>query len=212
MEFTPKEIEDYCKQFSTEESKILLDLSKRTWESEESPQMISGSLIGGLLQMLIKISGSKNILEIGMFTGYSALKMAEVLPEDGRMHTCELNPEYIKTAKKWFEKSSAKNKIFIHEGKALESLKKFNPGSFDFFFIDADKENYPRYLEQSLNLLKVEGIGVLDNMLWSGKVLTPKDPDSIAIRETAKIIKNNPNLEPLLLPVRDGVMIFRKIK
>ena len=212
MELVTKDIEDYCKLFSASDSDILLDLSKETWEFEESPQMISGNLIGGLLQMLIKISGAKNILEIGMFTGYSALKIAEALPSKGLVHTCELDKKHVKTAKFWFEKSNVKKKIIIHEGDALKSMESFNPESFDLCFIDADKINYPKYLEKSLELLRVGGLGVLDNMLWSGKVLKPKDKDSRALRETAKMIKKNPNLEPLLLPVRDGVMIFRKIR
>ena len=211
MKFIPKNIENYCSEHSLYDSKLLSDLTKSTWESEEYPQMISGTLVGGLLQLLIKISNAKNILEIGMFTGYSALKMAEALPEGGSVHTCEQNREYIQIAKTWIEKSNFKQKVIIHEGKAIEILNKFNQNSFDFCFIDADKINYPNYLEKCLGLLRSGGLAVFDNMLWSGGVLSPVDDDAKALRETAILIKNNPNLEPLLLPVRDGVMIFRKI-
>lgn len=211
MNFSSKEIESYCGKHSLPDSKLLSDLTNSTWEIEKYPQMISGSLVGGLLQLLIKISNAKNILEIGMFTGYSALKMAESLPEGGSIQTCERDKEHIKTAKNWIKLSNFKDKITIHEGVAIKTLDKFKPNSFDFCFVDADKINYPQYLEKCIKLLKLGGLGVFDNMLWSGEVLSPKDNDAKAIRETATLIKNNPNLEPLLLPVRDGVMIFRKI-
>lgn len=211
MKFISKDIESYCGEYSLNDSKLLSDLTKSTWESEKFPQMISGPLVGGLLQLLIKISNAKNILEIGMFTGYSALKMAEALPEGGFIHTCEENSDYIQTAKTWIKKSNLKEKIIIHEGKAIKTLNEFNLNSFDFCFIDADKINYPYYLEKCLDVLRLGGLAVFDNMLWSGEVLSPVDDDAKALRETAILIRNNPNLEPLLLPVRDGVMIFRKI-
>lgn len=211
MKFIPKDIENYCGEHSLYDSKLLSDLTKNTWESEEYPQMISGTLVGGLIQLLIKISNAKNILEIGMFTRYNALKMAEALLEGGSVHTCEQNREYIQIAKTWIEKSNFKQKVIIHKGKAIETLNKFNQNFFDFCFIDADKINYPNYLEKCLGLLRSGGLAVFDNMLWSVGVLLSVDDDAKALRETTILIKNNPNLEPLLLPVRDGVMIFRKI-
>jgi caffeoyl-CoA O-methyltransferase len=211
LKIISQDIENYCDQYSLSDSKLLSDLIKSTWDSEDNPQMISGALVGGLLQLLIKISNAKNILEIGMFTGYSALKMAEALPKEGYIHTCEENREYIQTAKKWIKKSNFENKIIIHEGKAIETLSKFSLNSFDFCFIDADKVNYPNYLEKCLGLLQLGGLAVFDNMLWSGEVLSPIHDDAKALRETAILIKNNPNLEPLLLPIRDGIIIFRKI-
>jgi len=212
VHFTSQQIETYCKQFSLNDSHLLKRLTKKTWESEEIPKMLSGSLVGGILQMLIKVSGAKNILEIGMFTGYSALKMAEVLPQNGRIDSCELMQKHIATASQWFNESESGHKITIHEGQAMKSLEKFKNNSFDMVFVDADKINYPNYHNKGLQLLKSGGIGVFDNMLWSGSVLEPYDDDSKALRETAELIKNNDRLEPLLLPVRDGVMIYRKIK
>jgi caffeoyl-CoA O-methyltransferase len=211
MKISSKEIESYCGKYSLPDSKILSDLTKNTWKFKNNPQMISGALVGGLLQLLIKISNAKNILEIGMFTGYSALKMAESLSEEGSIHTCELDEEHIKTAKIWIKRSNFKDRITIHEGRAIETLNRFNSDFFDFCFVDADKISYPLYLKKCLKLLRLGGLAVFDNMLWSGEVLSPKDDDAKALRETATLIKNNPNLEPLLLPVRDGVMIFRKI-
>ena len=207
-----EEIESYCKSYSLKDSSLLQELSKTTWDSEEIPQMLSGSLVGGLLQTLIRISGAINVLEIGMFTGYSALKMAEALPQNGTLDTCELMDKHIKTATEWFKKSKDGFKITIHNGPAIQSLEKMRGFSFDMVFIDADKVNYPKYHKKALKLLKIGGIGVLDNMLWSGKVIDPHDKESIALRETAELIINNDRLSPLLLPVRDGVMIYHKMR
>ena len=212
MKFNTEEIESYCKTYSLKDSSLLQELSKTTWDSEEIPQMLSGSLVGGLLQTLIRISGAVNVLEIGMFTGYSALKMAEVLPQNGTLDTCELMDKHIKTATEWFKKSKNGFKITIHKGPAIQSLEKMKRFSFDIVFIDADKVNYPKYHKIALKLLKIGGIGVLDNMLWSGKVIDPLDKESIALRETAELIINNDRLSPLLLPVRDGVMIYHKMR
>ena len=212
MKFNSEEIESYCKSYSLKDTSLLQELTKTTWNSEDIPQMLSGSLVGGLLQTLIRISGAVNVLEIGMFTGYSALKMAEVLPQNGTLDTCELMDKHIKTATEWFKKSKNGFKITIHKGPAIQSLEKMKRFSFDMVFIDADKVNYPKYHKIALKLLKIGGIGVLDNMLWSGKVIDPLDKESIALRETAELIINNDRLSPLLLPVRDGVMIYHKIR
>ena len=212
MKFNSEEIESYCKSYSLKDTSLLQELTKTTWNSEEIPQMLSGSLVGGLLQTLIRISGAVNVLEIGMFTGYSALKMAEVLPQNGTIDTCELMNKHIKTATEWFKKSKNGFKITIHKGPAIQSLEKMKGLLFDMVFIDADKVNYPKYHKIALKLLKIGGIGVLDNMLWSGKVIDPLDKESIALRETAELIINNDRLSPLLLPVRDGVMIYHKMR
>ena len=212
MKFNLEEIESYCKSYSLKDTSLLQELTKTTWNSEEIPQMLSGSLVGGLLQTLIRISGAVNVLEIGMFTGYSALKVAEALPQNGTLDTCELMNKHIKTATNWFKKSKNGFKITIHKGPAILSLEKMKRFSFDMVFTDADKVNYPKYHKIALKLLKIGGIGVLDNMLWSGKVIDPLDKESIALRETAELIINNDRLSPPLLPVRDGVMIYHKMR
>ena len=212
MKFNPEEIESYCKSYSLKATLLLQELTKTPWNSEEIPQMLSGSLVGGLLQTLIRISGAVNVLEIGMFTGYSALKMAEALPQNGTLDTCELMDKHIKTATEWFKKSKNGFKITVHKGPAIQSLEKMKGLLFDMVFIDADKVNYPKYHKIALKLLKIGGIGVLDNMLGSGKVIDPLDKESIALRETAELIINNDRLSPLLLPVRDGVMIYHKMR
>ena len=189
---------------------ILKSLVDSTMKNEELPHMLCGPLVGGLLQLLIQITNSKNILEIGMFTGYSALKMAQVLPHGGIVHTCELMKKHKQTATKWFSKAGMLSKIQIHEGPALNTLDNFQAGSFDMIFIDADKANYPNYYRRANSLVKKGGIVVFDNMLWSGEVLDPKDEDSLAIKETAMLIKKNNRLTPVLLPVRDGILIYKK--
>ena len=211
MNLISKEIEQYCLDQSQADSGLLKDLVNKTLKEEKIPQMLSGPLVSGLLHLLIKVTGAKNILEIGMFTGYSTLKMAEALPEDGEIHTCELMEKHVKTAENWFKKSNDGYKIVIHQGKAINQLDTFKIGSFDLIFIDADKINYPEYYRRSTALLKVGGISVLDNMLWNGEVLNPKDDNAKALRETAELIKNNHRLESLLLPVRDGILIYRKL-
>ena len=212
MQFVSEDIEQYCKDYSGQDSNLLKELSKTTWANEEIPQMLCGSLVGGLLQFLIKISGAERVLEIGMFTGYSTLKMAEALPDDGEIHSCELMQKHIDTAKRWFQQSRVNHKIHVHHGEAVKTLEEFKKRSFDLMFVDADKVNYPKYHRKGMTLLKKGGLAVFDNMLWSGTVLNPDDRESKALRETAELIKNNPRLEQLLLPVRDGVMIYRKLK
>jgi caffeoyl-CoA O-methyltransferase len=211
MHFVSEDIEQYCKDYSGQDSNLLKELSKTTWETEEIPQMLCGPLVGGLLQFLIKISGAERVLEIGMFTGYSTLKMAEALPDDGEIHSCELMQKHIDTAKRWFQQSRVNHKIHVHHGEAVKTLEEFKKRSFDLMFVDADKVNYPKYHQKGMTLLKKGGLAVFDNMLWSGTVLNPDDRESKALRETAELIKNNPRLEQLLLPIRDGVMIYRKL-
>ena len=210
MNFISEELENYCEEYSTSDDMILKSLVDSTMKNEELPHMLCGPLVGGLLQLLIQISNSKNILEIGMFTGYSALKMAQVLPHGGIVHTCELMKKHKQTATKWFSKAGMLSKIQIHEGPALNTLDNFQAGSFDMVFIDADKANYPNYYRRANSLVKKGGIVVFDNMLWSGEVLDPKDEDSLAIKETAMLIKKNNRLTPVLLPVRDGILIYKK--
>ena len=145
MNLISKKIEQYCLDQSQPDTSLLKALVNKTLKEEEIPQMLSGPLVGGLLQLLIKITGAKNILEIGMFTGYSTLKMAEALPEDGEIHTCELMEKHVKTAESWFNKSNDGYKITIHHGRAIDQLNSFKISSFDLIFIDADKINYPEY-------------------------------------------------------------------
>ena len=203
-------IEDYCIKYSEKESQIVSEIKKFTFQSEEAPQMISGEIVGNLLMMLIKTGNYKKILEVGMFTGYSALNMAEILPEDGELHTCEIMDRHIKTANKFFNRSKHGTKIFIHKGDACKTLEQFEAKIFDFIFIDADKNNYINYYKKCIQLLKPGGIIVLDNMFWGGSVLKPNDEQSITLNNLANIINEDERIINIMLPVRDGLMVCLK--
>ena len=205
-----KNINKYCETHSQQDSELLQELIAFTYDRESAPQMISGLQVGNLLQAIIKLSNVKSILEIGMFTGYSALKMAEALPKDGEIHTCEIAENHIRNAKKFFNLSKHGYKIKILEGDALKSINTLTHGVFDLCFIDADKKNYPSYYKKCIELLKPGGCLILDNMLWGGEVLNPKDEDSKAIVLTGQMIRNNNNIFNTLLTIRDGLMLCIK--
>ena len=204
-------LEQYCIEHSYEESQLLKELTKHTYAHEKAPQMISGILVGNILSMLIQAINAKKILEIGMFTGYSALNMAQFIDDDAEIHTCELMEEHIETAKSFFSQSKHKGKIFIHQGWAINILESFKINSFDLVFIDADKINYLKYYKRCIQLVRVGGIIVLDNMLWGGSVITPKDDDSKKLREVGDYIQRDNRVFNTLLPIRDGIMICIKI-
>ena len=209
-ELRKKEILDYCEKNSIQDSQNLKDLIEYTYQNEPAPQMISGVQVGNFLQSLVMATGAKKILEIGMFTGYSSLKMAEVLPDNGKIDTCELSENHVKTAKHFFSKSKHGKKIKIHLGPALESIKAFEPNTFDLCFIDGDKNNYKNYYVECIKLIKTGGSLVIDNMLWSGAVLNPKDKETKTIAETAKIINADKSVHNTMLTVRDGLMLCIK--
>ena len=203
-------IDQYCIAHSKEESELLKEIRKYTKENEQAPEMISGPLVVNTLKSIIKLSRVKSILEIGMFTGYSAIGMAEALPNNGHIDTCELCPIHGETAQKFFNKSNYKNQLTIHIGKALETLEKFSKNSFDMIFIDADKINYIGYYKMAMVLLKSGGVIVLDNMLWSGDVLNPTSKESETLNMLNDIIANDKRNMNTLLPIRDGLMICIK--
>jgi caffeoyl-CoA O-methyltransferase len=172
--------------------------------------MMVGPVEGQFLKMLATLTGARRILEIGMFTGYSTLAWAEALPKDGRIVTCEINPETTEIAKRYFAESPHGHKIEIRLGPALDSLKLMH-GIFDLCFIDADKENYGAYYERCMELVRPRGLIILDNMLRGGRVLDPQDRPSQAVDALNKRIRNDPRVENVLLPVRDGIMLVRKL-
>ena len=210
MKFVSNEILAYCESHSNKDSELLKELIEHTYATETAPQMISGSHVGNFLQSLIKMTKSKNILEIGMFTGYSALKMAEVIPKNGIVHTCELMEQHVQTASSFFNRSSHKDKISIFKGPATETLEQLKMNFYDFVFIDADKQNYCEYYQKAIKLLKPGGVIVLDNMLWSGGVINPKDIDSKALADTAEYITGDDRVYNFLAPIRDGLMVCIK--
>ena len=199
----------YCKDYSTPDDEILDNLTEYTFENVDAANMISGNMVGNLLYILSKSINAKRVLDVGMFTGYSALKLASSIPPDGEVHTFELASNHIESAKQFFN-DSIYNNIIIHEGEALENLENLESEKFDFAFIDADKINYINYYNRCMMLIRKGGIIVLDNMLWSGQVLDPQDDDSIALNKTAEHINNDKRVFNHMLTIRDGLMVCIK--
>ncbi len=207
--FSPPGIDDYAASKSEPAGSLLQELMEETKSKMEMWGMLTGHLEGRLLKLLVLISGAKNILEIGMFTGYSALCMAEALPADGHLTTLDIDPVAIALARKYFERSEHASKITIVEGAALESLKTLS-GPFDLAFIDADKDNYPHYYEAVLERLRPGGLIVIDNVLWSGRVLNPRTDADKAIAKLNDIVSKDERVDRVLLTIRDGMFLVRK--
>jgi len=206
-----KGIEEYALE-KTEPQEALLDgLVKETHDHMELPQMLCGPIEGQLLKQIVMISGARRIIEVGTFTGYSALRLAEGLPEDGELFTCDINPESLAMARRYFEKSKHGKKIKIVEGPALETIPTIE-GSFDLAFIDADKVNYRNYYEAILPRLKKGGIVLVDNVLWGGSVIdeSKNDESTRAIKEFNEHISQDERVEKVLLTVRDGLYFMVK--
>jgi caffeoyl-CoA O-methyltransferase len=185
----------------------LIDETKR--EFGERATMLSGQLEGTLLQTLVRLSGARRVLEIGMFTGFSAQMMAAALPDDGRLITCDVDPKAIAIAKKYFERNPDARKVEVREGPALETIKSLQ-GPFDLVFIDADKSNYTNYYEAVLPLLAPDGLIAVDNVLWSGRVLDPKERDDQAIVDFNAHVRADQRVVCTMLTVRDGLSLIRR--
>ncbi len=210
LTLVPEEIEEYAAAHSTSLPPLLEELVAVTREKTgERAQMLSGQLEGMLLQTLAASLGARRILEVGTFTGFSALMMAAALPEDGKLITCEINPKAIAIAKGFFERSPHGRKIEVKEGPALETLKTLD-GPFDLVFIDADKESYIGYYEAALPLLSPRGLIAVDNVLWSGRVLEPKEESDRAIVAFNEHVRRDERVTQVILTVRDGVMLIRR--
>lgn len=211
MDFLPKEIEQYALDNTSKESDLLSQLNRETWAKVIAPRMLSGHLQGRILSLFSKLIQPKNILEIGTYTGYSALALSEGLQENGTLHTIDCNEEVMDYAKKYFHSSPYRNNILTHLGEAMDIIPKLNM-EFQMVFIDADKENYCQYYDLVFDKLSVGGLIIADNVLWSGKVVK-KNPDTetLALMEYAKKVQQDKRVENLLLPVRDGLLICRKL-
>ena len=209
MDFINEEIENYACEHTEREGELLEQLEKETYETLEIPQMLTGRIEGRFLKMLVHLLKAKRVLEIGTFGGYASLSMAEALPEDGKLFTCDIDPQAIAFAKRFFEKSEHGKKITLLEGPALESLPTLS-GSFDLAFIDADKENYWNYYEAILPMIAPGGLIVVDNVLWSGRVLNPVDASDKAIHQFNEKVTQDDRVEAVMLTVRDGIYCLRK--
>lgn len=205
----PDNIEAYAERRTRALSKLHSQVWQETFEKTKSPKMMVGPLEGAFLKLLARTTGAKRILEIGMFTGYSALAWAEALPDDGRLVACDVNPETTELARRYFAASPHGKKIEVRLGPALETMKTLQ-GPFDICFIDADKTGYDAYYDACVPLTRAGGLIVLDNMMQSGKVLDPRDERVRAIDALNERINRDPRVENVLLPVRDGIMLCYK--
>lgn len=202
-------IEEYSASHSTRESKLLEDLRNETFLKTKNPNFMIGHPLGAFLKLLVQISGAKRILEIGTFTGYSAISMASGLQEDGELITLDVDPYTQDIAKYYFYKSPHSNKIKPVLGNALETLKSID-GSFDIVFIDADKQNYINYWDLCVPKVKAGGLILADNVLWSGRVLNPKSENDIALDAFNKHVLSDTRVEVVMLTIRDGLSIAYK--
>lgn len=203
-------IEQYAINHTTDDSPDVKALIEESERDLEYTDMLSGKLVGRLLAMLIKLSGAQRVLEIGTFTGYSALTMAEALPADGVLYTCEYNRRYENIAREFFAKSDAGSKVTLLMGKALETIPTIE-GSFDFVFLDADKINYPSYYKMMIPRLEPGGIMAIDNVFWGGEVLEADKSKAEAIDKLNKMIVNDDSVEQVMLTIRDGLTIVRRL-
>lgn len=205
-------LEEYATDISQEEPQILQELSRETHQKVLQPRMLSGHLQGRVLSMIAKLINPKNILEIGTFTGYSALCLAEGMQEDGKLHTIDNNEELYGFQRKYFDQSDYASQIIQHTGKAADILPTLNE-KFDLIFIDADKKNYSQYFDLVFPKLNKGGVFISDNVLWYGKVAQPTsagDQETACIKSFNLKLKEDKRIENVLLPIRDGLLISRK--
>lgn len=212
MDFLNSEIQKYADEHTTHESSVLRELNEETTSSIPFPSMLSGHMQGRILTMISRMIKPKYILEIGTYTGYSAICLSEGLQDDGKLFTIDINDKLEEINKRYFEKAGVTNKVEKILGNALEIIPelKYN---FDLVFIDADKTNYSNYYDIVINKMPAGGIILADNVLWSGKILADEkdmDADTKALSEFNKKIMSDDRVENILLPVRDGLMIIRK--
>ncbi len=213
MHFISQELEDYIEQHSEKEPDLLAQLNNETYQKILLPRMLSGHFQGRVLSMLSKLIRPVNILEIGTYTGYSALCLCEGMQENGQLHTIDIKEELVDFQRKYFDKSVWGNQIFQHLGEALSIIPVIDL-TFDLVFIDADKENYSRYFELILPKMNKGGIILSDNVLWSGKVLEPLQPNDLSTKvliEYNQLLKNDSRVETVLLPIRDGLTVSRVV-
>ena len=204
------DIEAYAQAHSMPESDLCRALREETQRRMASPQMIVGPLEGAFLKMMTQLVQATRVLEIGMFTGYSALCFAEALPEDGTVLTCEVDEEAAALARTYFVRSPIGKKIEIRMGPALETMRHLT-GLFDLIFIDADKINYVNYYRRAFDLISPRGLILIDNVLWDGDVLKqpPPDEQTAAIQELNRVVATDPRVTAVLVTVRDGILVIR---
>lgn len=213
MHFLPENIDEYVVNNSQAEPELLQQLTLETWQKVLAPRMLSGHYQGRVLSMISKLINPKTILEIGTYTGYSALCLAEGMQHGGQLHTIDINEELRDLQRRYFDVSGFGEQIMQYTGNALDVIPSIK-ADFDLIFMDADKINYPNYLDLLLPNLKTGSVILSDNVLWSGKVVeavSPRDKDTKAIIHYNTLLNTHPKLETVLLPIRDGLTISRVI-
>ena len=207
-----KEVDEYIKEFTTPENELMKDINRQTHLKTYYPNMLSGHVQGKFLEMISLMIAPRRILEVGTFTGYSALAMAKGLVSDGKLITIDMNEELEEMVSNFFRNSAYAAKIELHMGNALEIIPKLDE-TFDIVFIDADKEQYVDYYEMAIQKLRPGGYIIADNVLWGGKVLnsnTKADKETKGIKAFNAHVKNDPRVEQVMLTIRDGLLLIRK--
>jgi len=207
----PDEIEGYAQAHTTPPSELLQRLAEETQVTLRSPQMLTGTIEGRFLEFLVYATGARRVLELGTYSGYSAISMAAALSAEGRIDTCEVDEQHAEVARRYIEEAGLSERIAVHLGPALETLARLE-GEFDFVFIDADKENYVHYYEAVLPRLTERGLIAADNTLWSGRVLDESDNSegTLAIRVFNEHVRSDERVVSVMLTVRDGVTLIRR--
>jgi caffeoyl-CoA O-methyltransferase len=206
----PEDIERYAEEHTSPHPELLQRLAGETRATLERPQMLTGTIEGRFLEFIVYMTGARRILEIGTYSGYSAISMAAALPPGGRMDTCEVEEKHAAVARRYIEEAGYSDRITIHMGPAVETIGRLE-GEFDFVFIDADKENYVNYYEAVLPRLSERGLIAADNTLWSGRVIDEADQDksTLAIRAFNDHVRDDDRIVSVMLSVRDGVTLIR---
>ncbi len=212
MNFLDPALDAYCELNGGEEAWYLKELTAETHDKVQMPMMISGHLQGRFLSMLSHLVRPKTIVEIGTYTGYSALCLAEGLAEGGMLHTIDIDPYLPEMVNRYIEKAGMLDRITMHHRPALEIIPTL-PAPFDLVFIDADKQNYPNYFDAVIDRMRPGGIIIADNVLWDGKILRPdteQDDATRALAAYARKVKSDPRVEQVMVPIRDGVLLARR--
>ena len=204
------QLSQYIHDHTTPEDALYERLRQETFDQLEDPQMQVGRVEGAFLRMMVQVTGARRILELGTFSGYSALSMASGLPSDGRLITCDMDPVVTAVAQRYFDESPWGAQIEIRLGPALETLATLQGEEFDLVFLDADKENYVHYWQAVIPMLRTGGVVLADNTLWSGAVLDPQQDSDHGIVNFNTMVTEDPRVDNVLLSVRDGVMFARK--
>jgi caffeoyl-CoA O-methyltransferase len=207
----PEAIERYAEAHTTPPTGLLAELAEETRATLRAPQMLTGTIEGRFLELLVFASGATRVLEIGTYSGYSALSMAAALPPGGRIDTCEIDPDHAAVARRYVERSPYADRVTVHLGPALDTIARLD-GAFDLVFIDADKENYVTYYEAVLPRLGDRGLIAADNTLWSGRVIDESDQSegTVAIRVFNEHVRHDDRAVSVMLTVRDGVTLIRR--